>query len=979
MTTISDSVVRFHKRYAVLSILVFMIFVMVFIVLMVNHYRLKTVHETKLLEHDFADTLSHLDTVLAAVTMRVDGLRISAEADLNESGRHDPLVASQAFSSLTEDTRTQCFHLDVPQPPLQRETIGNLTGEGSLQGRSRDFYREINMALRLNPHFHAIAASLKNTAWVYYISAKGFLNIYPWVDSTRFKFSKELYSHGFYSLGLPENNPGRRRFWTEVYVDEYGKGLMTTCAAPVYDKDRFAGTVAIDLTVDFLNTTIKAFRAEQGVMFIVNERNQLVAHPTLITSSDKRTRGLAEALPLTAPAQARMLDALKDFNAARVQDHIVLKATLTNAPWRVFYMERPKSEWQALVAHLGIDLLVILLTIPIFIIFLLVVTNRYFIRPSQQFARFIMARSQRASAVSGDDVPLPWRPWFAAVEKTFNENEALTTEIQRQKDELENRVQQRTAELAASNRQLGKQIVERMQIEASLRENEAKYRRIFENIVDTYFETDIAGRILEISPSIEKILPFERAQLIGRSTKDFVQDPFQVDQILDQIQQHGRVSDIEVVLRDKQGAPAPFSLNAVVERDDQGKAVKIIGSIRDIGDRKRVEAEKKELETRLQRAEKMEALGTLAGGVAHDLNNILSGIISYPELLLFDLDADSPLRKPIETIKQSGEKAAAIVQDMLTLARRGIAAREVIDLNRLIEAYLNSPEFFQLQSLYTDIRFEAQLETNLLSLYGSPVHLSKTIMNLILNAAEAITGRGRVVVATANQYVDRPIKGYDKVEEGDYVVVTVADDGQGIPAEDVDKIFEPFYTKKKMGRSGTGLGMAVVWGTVKDHGGYIDVHSVVDQGTTVKLYFRAARTEVAVKPEMETPSSFFGSETVLVVDDVKEQRELAQLMLSRLGYAVTTASSGEAAVAFLQHNRVDLVVLDMIMDPGMDGLDTYIQILALHPGQKAIITSGYSENERVREAQRLGAGAYVRKPYLLHTIGQAVRAALDKT
>ncbi len=375
----------------------------------------------------------------------------------------------------------------------------------------------------------------------------------------------------------------------------------------------------------------------------------------------------------------------------------------------------------------------------------------------------------------------------------------------------------------------------------------------------------------------------------------------------------------------------------------------------------------------------MEAIGTLAGGVAHDLNNVLSGILSYPELLLLDLDQDSPLRKPILTMQRSGEKAAAIVQDMLTLARRGVAVTEVINLNDVVSDYLSSPEFEKLKSFHPNIRFKTNHEGDLLNILGSPVHLSKTVMNLVSNATEAIDEEGEVKISTTNQYVDKAITGYDNVKEGDYTVLRISDTGIGISSKDIEKIFEPFYTKKTMGRSGTGLGMAVVWATVKDHKGYIDVQSVEGKGTTFTLYFPVTRKELAKDKSLLSIEDYMGKgETILLVDDVEEQRVIATTILTKLGYSVTAVSSGEEAVTYMKDNSADLLALDMIMDPGIDGHDTYKRIIEIHPGQKAIITSGFSETDRVRGAQKLGAGAYIRKPYSLEKNGLAVKAELER-
>ena len=376
----------------------------------------------------------------------------------------------------------------------------------------------------------------------------------------------------------------------------------------------------------------------------------------------------------------------------------------------------------------------------------------------------------------------------------------------------------------------------------------------------------------------------------------------------------------------------------------------------------------------------MKAIGTLAGGVAHDLNNILSGIVSYPDLLLMDLPDDSPLVEPLQTIRESGKKAAAIVQDLLTLARRGVSVSDIVNLNDLIHEYLGSPQFEKLKSYHPNVTVEQHLSPTLLNVLGSPVHLSKTIMNLISNAAEAMPDGGAIEILTENRYIDVPIEGYDEVAEGDYAVFTLVDNGIGIAQSDLNRIFEPFYTKKVMGRSGTGLGMAVVWGTVKDHKGYINIRSDEGKGTQIKLYFPVTRKAVKSTDNPRSLENYKGEgQSILVVDDVSEQLEIATKILSQLGYTVETATSGEKACEYLETHTPDLIMLDMIMPPGIDGLETYRRIISKNSRQKAIIASGFSETERVKEAQKLGAGTYVRKPYTIDKIGLAVKTELSKS
>lgn len=408
----------------------------------------------------------------------------------------------------------------------------------------------------------------------------------------------------------------------------------------------------------------------------------------------------------------------------------------------------------------------------------------------------------------------------------------------------------------------------------------------------------------------------------------------------------------------------------------QGNLEKIIEE-RSAALQKEVE-ERQRAEERLVRAEKLEMIGTLAGGVAHDLNNILSGIVSYPDLLLMKLDQNSPIYPPLRIIKESGEKAAAIVQDLLTLARRGVSVKEPVNLNTLVKDYLASPEFHLLQSHHPNIRVFADCAPDLFNILGSPVHLAKTIMNLVTNAAEAMEQGGEIRLRTENRYVDSSLRLYEKINQGEYVVLEVIDHGSGISPEDLDKIFAPFYTSKKMGKSGTGLGMAVVWGTVKDHDGSIDCDSTLGMGTTFSLYFPVTAQRHSPRLEERSLEMVRGrGEHILVVDDVDEQREIAASILSELGYQVTTVASGEEAVRLFAEQPFALVLLDMILGDGMDGLDTYRQLIRQVPGQPAIITSGFSETDRIVEAIRLGVGQYIKKPYMIAKLGQAIRDELS--
>ncbi|MFO7750133.1 MAG: ATP-binding protein [Desulfobacteraceae bacterium] len=509
--------------------------------------------------------------------------------------------------------------------------------------------------------------------------------------------------------------------------------------------------------------------------------------------------------------------------------------------------------------------------------------------------------------------------------------------------------------------------------------SEQKYRQIFENIQDVYYEENLdQGTIEEISPSIEKISSYTRQELLGKPSHLFYEKPETRKSLVQEISTRGQLTDYHIHLKDRDGSVHVCSVNAALVEKDQDGGASVVGIFRDITRQTEMEEENQALQGQLERAKKMEALGLLAGGVAHDLNNVLSGIVGYPEVLLLDLDRDSPLTAPLKAMQASGQKAAAIVQDLLTLSRRGVATMAVVNLNDLVLDFMETLEYARIIEHNPHSRVEKALDANHPFIMGSRVHLSKTVMNLLANAAEAQTRGGEIRISTGNLTVTSPINGYTRVEPGEYVILAVADQGSGIALEDMERIFEPFFTKKVMGRSGTGLGMAVVWGTVQDHGGSIDVRSSPGSGTTFTLYFPVTR-ERAFEPQVSGSFEDYSGrrQHVLVVDDVLEQREMAAVMLAKLNYRVSSVKSGEAALAFVQKTPVDLLILDMIMDPGMDGLETYEKILALHPGQRAVIASGFSETDRVRQAMALGVCQYVKKPYGMKEIGRAVQKALQ--
>jgi len=511
----------------------------------------------------------------------------------------------------------------------------------------------------------------------------------------------------------------------------------------------------------------------------------------------------------------------------------------------------------------------------------------------------------------------------------------------------------------------------RKKAEEGLKASEEKYRDLVENINEVIYATDKKGILTYISPVIESQVAYSVSELVGRTLKEFVHPedlPRFEKQFQDILSGSSKQGEYRVLTKSNDARWIHHSSRPIYVKN---QVIGVRGSFTDITKSKRLQAQ-------LKQAEKMESMGLMAGGIAHDLNNILSGIVSYPDLLLADLPKNSKLRKPLKIIKESGYRAADVVSDLLTIARGVETSKQIFNLNILIKEYLDSAEQLKIQKTYSSITFKTQLDTELFNINCSIIHISKILMNLIGNASESIEGIGTVTISTTNRYLDQPLKGYKEVRIGEYVMLNIADNGSGISPNDIDRVFEPFYTKKIMGRSGTGLGLTIVWNAVQDHDGYINVKSS-DKGSIFELYFPATRERMAAQNDEFPLKNYLGHrEKILVVDDEERQREIAIGLLNKLNYTVETASSGEEAVEYLENNSADLVMLDMVMPNGMNGYETYKAILNIHPSQKAIIASGFAETEDIKKTQKLGAGEFIKKPYTLEKLGLAVKEELEK-
>lgn len=517
----------------------------------------------------------------------------------------------------------------------------------------------------------------------------------------------------------------------------------------------------------------------------------------------------------------------------------------------------------------------------------------------------------------------------------------------------------------------------RKQAELVLRHSEERYRSVFQAMRDGLIITDQQGQTTFVNPAACDIVGRSREKMLGQPLSNVFQNDCCAScaaEVRRKSPTNACRCELEIERPDR--SKRQLSVSASPYLTSEGEQAGMVAIIVDVSDEKRLEQERQELRDKLATAQRMESLGVLAGGVAHDLNNILGPLVGYPQLIQEYLPPDSPIREQVITIEKSAKRAADVVQDLLTLARRGRYEMEPLQINKVLRQNLEAAEFKNALTQRPQIELQTELGVELPYIHGSTPHLSKVVTNLVFNAIDAMPEGGTLAIRSRCNYLEQLVSGFDQINPGRYVIISVSDTGTGIPPENIKRIFEPFYSTKQMGRSGSGLGLAVVYGVVKDHNGYVDVISEVGRGAEFLIYLPIADAFQPAAEPVET-AGIWGEGHLLVVDDIEEQRQLAATLLRSVGYSVKTAATRRETLDYIREHDVDLVILDMILDSEIDGLDIYREIQSLKPDQKAIIVSGHAETVRVRQAMKLGVARFLRKPFTLQQLGLAIKEVLS--
>lgn len=399
--------------------------------------------------------------------------------------------------------------------------------------------------------------------------------------------------------------------------------------------------------------------------------------------------------------------------------------------------------------------------------------------------------------------------------------------------------------------------------------------------------------------------------------------------------------------------------------------------IRDISERVRAEEEKLALQKKLASASKLNALGLMAGSIAHDLNNILSGIVSYPDLLLLQMDESNQYYDQIVKIQEAGKRAAAVVSDLVAITRGRQQPKTIADANDIVLGYLNSLEHGERLASFIGVVIETRLAKGIPNICCSPQHLHKLLLNLIGNAMEAAAKDSTVTVSTESCLFSHPLQSAESGgQETEHVKIVIADNGPGIPQDNLEKIFDPFYSTKVKGSSGTGLGLSIVWNIVQDHSGWIEVKDN-KPGAVFEVYLPACKDQSCPMPLVEGLLEDGDGESILIIDDQQEQNEILETSLTKLGYKTHSVTSGEEGIAYMQDHNVDLLLLDMLMGDGLNGRETLEIILKDKPKQKTIVISGYANREEIEKTRALGVSIFLEKPITISRLSISIRKALN--
>ena len=794
-----------------------------------------------------------------------------------------------------------------------------------------------------------LSQTIGKTGYIYCVNSKGVASIHrsPGVENhnwSHFQFVQEQIKRKEGYLEYDWKNPGESKAKPKALYMAYFKPWDWIISASSY-RDEFNQLVNIN---NFRDSILSIRFGKTGYPYIIDSKGNVIVHPVLTGNvyDVRDSAGRQFVREMCKEKNGKIIYTWRNPDEKDFREKLVIFNYIPEFDWIVVSSSYVEEFYEPL-NHIRYIIVAVFIVSLFFLFLLTFLYSSYIVRNLNRLIHSFQTGSKgdlsvRITNTSKDE--------FGSLSEYFNNF---------------------MEELSTSNHSLHREIYEH-------KRSEANYRSVIENIQDVFYRSDAEGNLIMASPSFLTLLGYESFDdCLGQPVSALYYEPEKRAVFLSELQGKGSITSYEVVLKRKDGTPVTVETSSHFYLDDAGNIAGVEGIFQDITQRKQAEEDHRKLESQLIQAQKMEAVGTLAGGIAHDFNNILSGIIGYSELCLRAVQDQPKVHHNMEQVLKAAERAKELVQQILAFSRKAAQEKKPIALAPIIKEVVR----FMRASLPTTIEITQTINETSDVIMADLTQMHQVLMNLCTNAGHAMKETGGVleiglkeVVMDALNLIHHP-----DLKPGRYLELSVRDTGHGIPQENLGRIFDPYFTTKKTGE-GTGLGLAVVHGIVKDHGGDLSVYSEVGKGTIFIIYLPLMEKQAEGDDRKVKEGVLRGKgETILFIDDEKMVVDFSRELLEELGYKVVTQTDPVAAIEVFKKNSVnfDIVITDKTM-PRLTGFDVIRKIRAIRADIPVVLCSGYQDKEDMEKLQALGINQLITKPARINVLAKAIRDVLDK-